>query len=225
MQPQICLLNNITKDKIERLQIMITEEITNKMETLFPNLTNANSEGNTFANSGELWKGVADKSTDTISGILAPIKNFILDVQPDLQVRNPDALPVVQVEVISTMGGALVDNEAWDKSAIENKYVDVKLHRISRPFMLTGYDLMRGERVESKVAAAMKEVAQGVVAQQLKRLPAMQKTWDSILGSGRYPGEGNGNPLQCSCLKNSMDRGARQATVHEFPKNRAQLND
>ena len=31
--------------------------------------------------------------------------------------------------------------------------------------------------------------------------------------SGRSPGEGIGNPLQCSCLENSMDRGARQATV------------
>ena len=30
----------------------------------------------------------------------------------------------------------------------------------------------------------------------------------SIPGSGRSPGEGNGNPLQYSCLKNSMDRGA-----------------
>jgi len=30
----------------------------------------------------------------------------------------------------------------------------------------------------------------------------------SIPGLGRYPGEGNGYPLQCSCLENSMDRGA-----------------
>ena len=36
----------------------------------------------------------------------------------------------------------------------------------------------------------------------------------SIPGSGRSPGEGNGNPLQYSCLENSMDRGAWQATVH-----------
>ena len=36
----------------------------------------------------------------------------------------------------------------------------------------------------------------------------------SILGSGRSPGEGNGNPLQYSCLENPMDRGAWQATVH-----------
>ena len=36
----------------------------------------------------------------------------------------------------------------------------------------------------------------------------------SIPGLGRSPGEGNGNPLQYSCLKNPVDRGAWQATVH-----------
>ena len=37
---------------------------------------------------------------------------------------------------------------------------------------------------------------------------------NSIPGLGRSPGEGNGNPLQCSCLENPMDRGAWWATVH-----------
>ena len=41
----------------------------------------------------------------------------------------------------------------------------------------------------------------------------------SIPGSGRYPGKGNGNPLQYSCLDNSMDRGAWQATVSGAAKN------
>ena len=36
----------------------------------------------------------------------------------------------------------------------------------------------------------------------------------SIPGSGRFPREGNGNPLQYSCLGNPVDRGAWQATVH-----------
>ena len=40
----------------------------------------------------------------------------------------------------------------------------------------------------------------------------------SIPGSGRAPGEGNGNPLQYPCLENSMDRGAWQATVHRITK-------
>ena len=39
-----------------------------------------------------------------------------------------------------------------------------------------------------------------------------------IPGSGRSPGGGNGNPLQYSCLKYPMDRGAWQAIVHEVPK-------
>ena len=40
----------------------------------------------------------------------------------------------------------------------------------------------------------------------------------SIPGLGRSPGEGNGNPLQYSCLENSMDRGAWQATVHRVAR-------
>ena len=42
----------------------------------------------------------------------------------------------------------------------------------------------------------------------------------SILGLGRSPGEGNGNPLQYSCLENLMDIRAWQATVHGVAKNR-----
>ena len=41
---------------------------------------------------------------------------------------------------------------------------------------------------------------------------------DAIPALGRSPGEGNGNPLQYSCLKNSKDRGAWQATVHGVAK-------
>ena len=40
----------------------------------------------------------------------------------------------------------------------------------------------------------------------------------SLPGSGRSPGAGNGNPLQNSCLENSVDRGAWQATVHGVTK-------
>ena len=40
----------------------------------------------------------------------------------------------------------------------------------------------------------------------------------SIPGSGRSPGEGNGNPLQYSCLENPMSRGAWQATVYGFTR-------
>ena len=46
-----------------------------------------------------------------------------------------------------------------------------------------------------------------------------------IPGSGRSPGEGNGNPLQYSCLENPMDRGAWQATVHGVAKSQTWLRD
>ena len=47
----------------------------------------------------------------------------------------------------------------------------------------------------------------------------------SVPGWGRSPGEGNANPLQYSCLENSMDRGAWWATVHGVTKNWTRLSD
>ena len=47
----------------------------------------------------------------------------------------------------------------------------------------------------------------------------------SIPGSGRSSGEGNGNPLQYSCLENPTDGGAWWATVHGVAKSRTQLSD
>ena len=47
----------------------------------------------------------------------------------------------------------------------------------------------------------------------------------SILGLGRSSGEGNGNPLQYSCLGNPMDRGAWWATIHRVSKSRTRLSN
>ena len=54
----------------------------------------------------------------------------------------------------------------------------------------------------------------------VKNLLAMQGTRGSIPGLERSSGEGNGNPLQYSCLEKSMDSGTWQATVHGVTKNR-----
>ena len=50
----------------------------------------------------------------------------------------------------------------------------------------------------------------------IKNLPANAGDLGSIPGSGRCPGEGNGPPLQYSCLENPMDRGDGQAMVHRI---------
>ena len=47
----------------------------------------------------------------------------------------------------------------------------------------------------------------------------------SIPGSGRSPGEGNGNPLQYSCLENPMDGGAWGAIVHGVAESQTGLSD
>ena len=58
----------------------------------------------------------------------------------------------------------------------------------------------------------------------VKNLPANAGDTGLIPGSGRSPGEGNGNPLQYSCLENPMDGGgAWQATVHGVTKSQTRL--
>ena len=58
-------------------------------------------------------------------------------------------------------------------------------------------------------------ISTSLMAQRLKRLPTMRETWVRSLGLERSPGEGNGNPLQYSCLENPMD-----GEVHEVAKSR-----
>ena len=59
----------------------------------------------------------------------------------------------------------------------------------------------------------------------VKNLPANAGDKYSVPGLGRFPGEGNCNPLQYSCLENPMDRGSWQATVHGVTKSGTQLTD
>ena len=58
----------------------------------------------------------------------------------------------------------------------------------------------------------------------VKNLPADVRDAGLIPGLGRSPGEGNGNPLQCSCLENFMDRGTWRAAVHGVAKRQTQLS-
>ena len=83
----------------------------------------------------------------------------------------------------------------------------------------------RYSRVSLYIVLYLKLMRASLVAQRLKSLPAVQIDLGSIPGSGRSSGEGNGNPLQYSCLENPMDRGAWWATVHGVSKSRTRLSD
>ena len=59
----------------------------------------------------------------------------------------------------------------------------------------------------------------------VKNPPANEGDMGLIPGSRRYPGEGNGNPFQYSCLGNPVDRGAWWAAVHVVTKCQTRLSD
>ena len=59
----------------------------------------------------------------------------------------------------------------------------------------------------------------------IKNLYAIVGDTGSVPGLGRSPGDGNGSPLQWSCLENPMDRGARWATVHRVAMSQTRLSD
>ena len=62
------------------------------------------------------------------------------------------------------------------------------------------------------------------MAQRVKASAYNAGDLGSIPGLGRSPGEGNGNPFQYSCLENSMDGGAWQATDHGVAKSQIRLS-
>ena len=70
-----------------------------------------------------------------------------------------------------------------------------------------------------------KKCLTSLMARMVKRLAYNVGDLGSIPGLGRSSGEGNGTPLQYSCLENPMDRGAWWATVHGFTKRQTRLSD
>ena len=90
--------------------------------------------------------------------------------------------------------------------------------------------LLSGINLSTKAGISLRPSKPGKVSKEIKTTPSgsvgkesscyAEDTGDmgSIPGSGRSPGEGNGNPLQESCLENPMDGGAWRATVHGVAK-------
>ena len=85
-----------------------------------------------------------------------------------------------------------------------------------------GYSDQRSQNEDSNRSTVDKRFPAGSV---VKNRLANARDLGSIPGLGRSSGEGNGNPLQYSCLENSMDGGAWWATVHGIAKNRTRLRD
>ena len=69
-----------------------------------------------------------------------------------------------------------------------------------------------------KVVKGSRDFPSGAVVENSLANAEYARDAGSVPGLGRSPGGGHGNPLQFSCLENSMDRGAWQATVHRVTK-------
>ena len=78
--------------------------------------------------------------------------------------------------------------------------------------------IREGQKSQLPVSPALQASESFPGGSMVKNPPANAGDTGSIPGSGRSPGEGNGNPLQNSCLENPMDRGAWRATVHGVTK-------
>ena len=78
--------------------------------------------------------------------------------------------------------------------------------------------------LEILIRSPSKNIKQAVGGSDGKESAYYAGDLDLIPGSGRSPGEGNGNPLQYSCLENSMDRRPWQAIDHGVTKSQTQLS-
>ena len=88
----------------------------------------------------------------------------------------------------------------------------------------TGISWDQKEKMQPFLPCSMLSWA-SLLAQIVKDLPVNAGDLGSIPKLGRSPGEGNGNPLQYSCLENPTERGAWRATVHGFSRSQTQLSN
>ena len=98
------------------------------------------------------------------------------------------------------------------------KRAELQLHRSSTGQGVFVACLCRSECCGSGISGQILSFMGFPGGSAVRNLPANAGDMDLIPGSGRSAGEGNGNPLQCSCLENSMDRGAWLATAHGVEK-------
>lgn len=110
----------------------------------------------------ELWQVVAPEAIDAVSKKYFDLTNTTHRVEYGVP-GNPKVCPAVMVEVVTDAGEAIVNATNWGDSALVNDYVPVTLSRYSRPFVLYNNDLMHGERIATKLAAAVESVLSMVV--------------------------------------------------------------
>lgn len=123
------------------------------------------SNNNLGQTADTLWRVIADEWIDTTTKKYTFLDACTTQIRDVIPMEGPGVRPVVNVEMMLGAGTALINAADWEQSQLTNKYVPVTLDRISRPFGLSTYDLMHGERIGTKIGTAIEAVVAGVFAQ------------------------------------------------------------
>ena len=113
-----------------------------------------------------LWQTVWEGGwVDKTRKLMTDLRPLFTDVSSGFDVSNPVAMPVVKINVVNSVGSAMVDTADWETSAVNENWVNCQSHRISVPFSLTLRELTYGTTIRSKVAAAINTAVQEVLNQ------------------------------------------------------------
>lgn len=118
-----------------------------------------NSLGQT---SDSLWSVIAPQAIDAVTKKYFDLARVNHVVETNI-VAPAGVRPTVNVEVVTGAGTALKNATDWNASALTNTYAEVKLDRYSAPFGLSSYDIMHGEKIETKIGAAIESVVARVM--------------------------------------------------------------
>ena len=152
-------------------------EIVKRKKALFPTLFMSAEERKAFqanmaaqvdqnnlgGSAAPIWQIISPEAIDAVSKKYFDLSRTNHVVEGYIPAA-PGVRPVVNVEVVTGAGSALKNATNWDQSDMENKYVPVTMDRYSRPFGLSSYDLMHGERIQTKIGAAIEAVVAEVMA-------------------------------------------------------------
>lgn len=138
---------------------MSAEERANFKATMASQTVGSNTLGGSNA---PLWEIISPEAIDATSKKYFDLSRTTHIVEGFIPAA-PGVRPVVNVEVITSAGTALKNATNWNQSAMQNKYVQVTMDRYSCPFGLSSYDIMHGERIQTKIGAAIESVVSSVM--------------------------------------------------------------
>ena len=126
--------------------------------------------------------------------------------------KHAESLPVTAPRCLATLPGGYHHCPCSTGGELDTEWLNL-LPKVTQTVDIRARDLTPGS-----LTPGTRPKAPSRLAQRVKDLPAVQETRVRSLGREDPPGEGDGSPLQCSSLENSMDRGAWWATVHGTAK-------